>query len=118
MFLIRPSEYYYVKFIQIRSDYSDIFYNSGPPPDVSILFHMFLNNYTNVCFIFLLDKWTDNTENFGDGYKYVFNVLILTILFSDRNTYNLQGRHSVIYFLLINTHRLFNETESGVNWYR
>ena len=56
------------------------FYNSGPPPDVSILFHMFLNNYTNVCFIFLLDKWTDKTENFGDSYKYVFSVLILTML--------------------------------------
>lgn len=43
-------------------------------------FICFLNNYTNVCFIFLLDKWTDKTKNFGDSYKYVFSVLILTIL--------------------------------------
>lgn len=41
---------------------------------------MFVNNYTNVCFIFLLDKWTDKTKNVGDSYKYVFSVLILTIL--------------------------------------
>lgn len=80
MFLIRPSEYYYVRFIQIIPDYSQFYFNSGPPPDVSVLFHMFLNNYINVCFILLLDKWTDNTKNFGDSYKHVFNVLILTIL--------------------------------------